>query len=160
MLATVFVGTDLGVPELAALQVALTVFSTLAFILDALAIAGQALIGHGLGANDPGRVSAITRRLILHGLVAGLALAVVIAALSPVTGFVFTSDPVVVGLISMTLFVMAFGLPLAGYVFVLDGVLIGAGDVRYLAVTGFVNLAMYLPLLLLVPLASADTALY
>lgn len=160
MLATVFVGTDLGVPELAALQVALTVFSTLAFILDALAIAGQALIGHGLGASDSPRVTAITRRLILHGLTTGLALGVIVAALAPVTGFVFTSDAVVRDLIAVTMFVMAFGLPLAGYVFVLDGVLIGAGDAKYLAITGFVNLAMYLPLLLLVPLAADGTGLY
>jgi Na+-driven multidrug efflux pump len=32
-------------------------------------------------------------------------------------------------------------------VFVLDGVLIGAGDAKYLAVTGLINLACYLPLL-------------
>ena len=44
---------------------------------------------------------------------------------------------------------LALAQPIAGYVFVLDGVLIGAGDVRYLAWTGIVNLAAYLPLLLL-----------
>ena len=31
--------------------------------------------------------------------------------------------------------------------FVLDGVLIGAGDARYLALAGVVNLVVYLPLL-------------
>ena len=36
--------------------------------------------------------------------------------------------------------------PLGGYVFVLDGVLIGAGDARYLAVTGLVNLVVFIPL--------------
>jgi Na+-driven multidrug efflux pump len=46
---------------------------------------------------------------------------------------------------------MAVGIPLAGFVFVLDGVLIGAGDARYLALTGVVNLAVYVPLLLAVP---------
>jgi len=45
------------------------------------------------------------------------------------------------------LLVMAAGIPVAGYVFVLDGVLIGAGDARYLALTGVLNLAVYLPLL-------------
>ena len=83
MLATVFVATDLGVTELATLQIALTVFSTLAFILDSLAIAGQALIGHGLGADDVPRVSAITRRLIGQGLLSGLLLAFVILAAGP-----------------------------------------------------------------------------
>jgi len=46
--------------------------------------------------------------------------------------------------------VLAAGQPLAGYVFVLDGVLIGAGDARYLAIAGVVNLAAYLPLLMAV----------
>jgi Na+-driven multidrug efflux pump len=36
--------------------------------------------------------------------------------------------------------------PVAGLVFVLDGVLIGAGDARYLAWTGLVNLAAFAPL--------------
>src|SRR5690606_29460927 len=97
---------------------------------------------------------------ILHGLLTGVVLGVIVAALAPVTGYVFTGDAVVHGLIAMTMFVMAFGLPLAGYVFVLDGVLIGAGDAKYLAITGFVNLAMYLPLLLLVPLAPTEAGLY
>jgi Na+-driven multidrug efflux pump len=48
------------------------------------------------------------------------------------------------------LLVMALGVPLGGFVFVLDGVLIGAGDARYLALTGILNVAVFLPLLLLV----------
>lgn len=150
MLATVFVATDLGVTELATLQVALTVFSLLAFILDALAIAGQALIGHGLGAADVPRVSAVTRRLVGHGILGGVGLGVVVAALAPFAGPVFSSDAAVHGLLAVTMLVMAAGIPLAGYVFVLDGVLIGAGDARYLAITGVVNLLVYAPLLWLI----------
>lgn len=159
MLATVFVATDLGVTELAALQIAMTIFSTLAFILDALAIAGQALIGHGLGASAVDRVSAITRRLIQHGLVFGLALGVVIAVLAPFAAPVFTSDQGVRDAVTLTLFIMAAGIPLAGYVFVLDGVLIGAGDARYLAITGLLNLAIYLPLLVWLDLARPEPPL-
>lgn len=159
MLATVFVGTDFGVTELAALQIAMTIFSTLAFILDALAIAGQALIGHGLGASAVDRVSAITRRLIQHGLVFGLALGLVIAVLAPFAGPVFTSEQAVRDAVTLTLFIMAAGIPLAGYVFVLDGVLIGAGDARYLAITGILNLAIYLPLLVWLEAARPNPAL-
>ena len=159
MLATVFVGADLGVTELATLQIALTVFSTLAFILDSLAIAGQALIGHGLGADDVPRVSAITRRLIGQGLLSGLLLAFVILALAPLLGPVFSSDPAVHRMLTSTMLVMAGGIPLAGYVFVLDGVLIGAGDARYLAISGAVNLAMYAPLLIWVDVAQPDAGL-
>ncbi|HLT66254.1 MAG TPA: MATE family efflux transporter, partial [Microbacterium sp.] len=40
-----------------------------------------------------------------------------------------------------------------------DGVLIGAGDARYLALTGIVNLAMYAPLLAWVAVAAPDNAM-
>ena len=147
MLATVFVATGFGTSELATVQVALTIFSTLAFVLDALAIAGQAMIGHGLGASDVPRVRAITRRLLRFGVGGGALLGLGVAALAPVLPFVFTTDASVTGPLTAVLLVMAVGIPVAGYVFVLDGVLIGAGDARYLALTGILNLAVYLPLL-------------
>ena len=147
MLATVFAGSLLGASGLATLQVALALFSLLAFVLDSLAIAGQAMIGHGFGAADVGRVSQITHRLIRFGLLAGLAIGAVVAALSPVIGRVFSSETPVLVALPPVLLVMALGVPISGFVFVLDGVLIGAGDSRYLALSGLVNLAVYLPLL-------------
>ena len=56
MLATVFAASRLGVTGLATLQVALALFSLLAFVLDSLAIAGQAMIGHDLGAERRGPI--------------------------------------------------------------------------------------------------------
>lgn len=159
MLATVFVATDLGVTELATLQIAMTVFSLLAFILDALAIAGQALIGHGLGSSNLPKVMSVTRRLIQFGIGSGGALGVLVALLAPVAGPVFSGDQSVRELLTLTMLVMAFGIPLAGYVFVLDGVLIGAGDARYLALTGILNLVVYLPLLILVNLLRPEPEL-
>ncbi|MEY2847593.1 MAG: hypothetical protein RI885_258 [Actinomycetota bacterium] len=147
LLATVVVATGQGVTQLATMQIALTVFFTLAFALDALAIAGQAMIGHALGAADVVRVTAITRRLVFFGLMGGAALGVLIAAVSPFAGAVFTSDAAVGAAVTPVLLTMAAGVPIAGLVFVLDGVLIGAGDARYLALTGIVNVAVYLPLL-------------
>lgn len=159
MLATVFVATDFGVTEVATLQISMTIFSTLAFILDALAIAGQALIGHGLGTDDVARVGAITRRLIVHGVLAGVLLGLAVALLAPVLGPVFSNDPEIHRALTATVLVMGLGIPLAGFVFVLDGVLIGAGDARYLALTGLVNLAMYAPLLGWLEIARPDNAL-
>jgi len=46
--------------------------------------------------------------------------------------------------------VLGASVPLGGLVFVLHGVLIGAGDARYLALTGLVNLAVFVPLALAV----------
>jgi len=159
-LASVAVATSFGVIELAAFQVATTLFFTLAFILDALAIAGQALTGHSLGAADVPRVRDIMRRLIQWGIGSGVVLGILLAASSFVLGPVFTSTTEVQDALAAVALLMAVGVPLAGYVFVLDGVLIGAGDAKYLAITGLVNLGVYLPLLAAVYFfASGDSAI-
>ena len=160
LLATVVVGSALSVAELGALQIGLALFSLLAFGLDALAIAGQAMIGAAFGAVDRARVVAITRRLILFGVAGGVGLGVVVAALSPVLGLVFTSDTDVTDAVVPVVLLLALGTPLAGFVFVLDGVLIGANDSRYLAVSGILNLAMYLPLLWLAAQSQSLVALW
>jgi len=147
ILVTTFVATAAGTTELATIQIGMTLFFTLAFVLDSLAIAGQALIGHGLGAANVTRVRAVTRRLTALGVGFGVVLGLLIAALSPVLGGLFTSDAAILTALPGLFVVMAVGVPIAGFVFVLDGVLIGAGDARYLALTGLVNLAIYLPIL-------------
>ena len=158
MLLTVAVATALGTEELAGYQVVFTLFSTAAFALDALAIAAQALIGKHLGAGEPAAVRFVLRRTLQWGALFGVAVGGVIAALSGVIGIAFTGDPALAALIQPALLVLAVAQPLAGVVFVLDGVLIGAGDVRYLAITGVVNLACYVPLLWWVVAAGADGA--
>lgn len=147
ILATVIVVTAQGPTNLAAHQLAMTLFTFLAFALDALAIAAQALIGKELGAENMAEVRALTRTMIRWGLVFGLLTGVLLAAISPAVGWLFTSDPGVHAALTAALLVMALGQPLAGYVFVLDGVLIGAGDARYLALVGLLNLVVYFPLL-------------
>lgn len=146
MLLAVFAATRLGPDELAAFQVTMTVFATLAFALDALAIAAQALIGKGLGAGDLENVRAVLRRCVQWGIGAGAVLGVVTIALSPFAAGVFTSDASVAALLPLSLAIVGAGAPLGGYVFVLDGVLIGAGDARYLALTGLANVAVFVPL--------------
>ncbi len=151
LVVTVVVATGLGTVELAAAHVWFAVYSLLALALDALAIAGQALVGHGLGSSDVARVRATTRRLVGWGVVVGAVLALVLVALAVPLSVVMTSDAAVRDALPATLVILALGLPLAGLVFVLDGVLIGAGDGRYLAVTGILNLLVYLAVLALVP---------
>ena len=151
LIVTVVVATGLGTVELAAAHVWFAVYSLLALALDALAIAGQSLVGHGLGASDVARVRATTRRLVGWGVVVGGVLALVLVALAVPLSLVMTSDAAVRDALPATLVVLALGLPIAGLVFVLDGVLIGAGDGRYLAFTGILNLLVYLAVLALVP---------
>ncbi len=149
LLATTAIATQAGTTTLASTQIAFTLFSTLAFALDALAIAGQAMVGKALGAGDAAHAHAVTRRLQRWGVGFGCVVGALLLSLAWVLGGVFTSDPGVLASLPVALVLLALAQPIAGYVFVLDGVLIGAGDVRYLAWTGLINLAVYLPLLLL-----------
>ena len=156
ILATVVVVTAQGPVNLAAHQLAMTVFTFLAFALDALAIAAQALIGKELGASRPAAVRELTGTMVRWGLGFGVLTGALLAVAAPWAGLLFTSDAEVRGALTLALWVLAAGQPLAGYVFVLDGVLIGAGDAKYLALAGVVNLAAYLPLLLAVRQSGAD----
>lgn len=146
LLLATWAATSLGRDELAAYQVAITIYFTLGFALDALAIAAQALIGKGLGAGDVAQVRAVLRRCIEWGIAAGAAVGVLVIATAWALPALFTSSAEVAALLPPSLVVLGLSAPLGGLVFVLDGVLIGAGDARYLAWTGLVNLAAFVPL--------------
>lgn len=148
LLLATWAATSLGPDELAAYQVAITIYFTLGFALDALAIAAQALIGKGLGEGAVEQVRAVLRRCVQWGVWSGAALGALVVATAWVLPAVFTSSPEVAALLPPSLVVLGLSAPLGGLVFVLDGVLIGAGDARYLAWTGLVNLAVFVPLAL------------
>lgn len=150
MVLAVYAATALGPAQLAAFHVAMTLFATMAFALDALAIAAQTLIGSALGAGDTARTQAILRRCLQMGIAAGVLLGVLVMAGSTVLGAVFTGDAMVRELLPPTLLILGLSVPLGAVVWVLDGVLIGAGDMRYLAIAGVINLAVFGPLALLV----------
>ncbi|PRB04319.1 MATE family efflux transporter [Microbacterium sp. MYb64] len=150
LLATVGIATGIGTRELAGWQVVFTIFSAAAFALDALAIAAQALIGKSLGAADPNGARHVLARTVAWGAWFGVIVGVLIAALSSVIGLAFTGDPALAALIQPALIVLAIAQPIAGIVFVLDGVLMGAGDARYLAIAGGLNLVPFLPALAII----------
>jgi putative MATE family efflux protein len=145
LLVMTYGATALGEDDLAAMQVAMTIWTFLAFTLDAIAIAAQALTGRFLGAGDVTGTRAITRRMLRWGLVSGVVTGVGLALVSPLLGGLFTTDAGVRALLPPVLLVAALAQPLAGVVFVLDGVLIGAGDGRYLAWAGLVVLVVFAP---------------
>lgn len=130
-------------------QLALTLWGFLAFVLDAVAIAAQAITGRHLGAGDVAATRAVTSRMVGWGVVSGVVTGVLLAASSPWLGALFTPDRDVQEALVPVLLVAAAAQPVAGVVFVLDGVLIGAGDGRYLAVAGLVVLCGYAPVVLL-----------
>jgi putative MATE family efflux protein len=150
LLVATYVASAAGTVAIAAHQVAFTVWTLLALALDAVAIAGQAIVGRALGAGDAEGARAATRRMMQWGLVSGVVLAVVVITLRAAFVPLFTDDPDVRALLSSVLVVAALFQPVNGVVFALDGVLIGAGDGSYLALAGVLTLAAFLPLAVLV----------
>ncbi len=144
-LAAAAVAARLGDDELAAYHVTATLFFALALALDALAIAGQALLGKTLGAGDVAASRYITRQLVVWSVWLGVALGVIVLALRPFLPTWFSTSESVIAIISGALIVVAVQQPLAGAVFALDGVLIGAGDTRFLAWVHIFVLIAFLP---------------
>jgi putative MATE family efflux protein len=134
-----------GTSQLAAYGVGSRIWLFLAFALDAIAIAGQAITGRHLGASDTQAALSATRRMVGWGLSAGVVFGVVVLGVRPWLPELFTHDPAVRNLLLGSLIVIAVMQPVAGVVFVLDGVLIGAGDLRYLAMAGTLTMMVFLP---------------
>ncbi|MFB6931653.1 MATE family efflux transporter [Streptomyces sp. HUAS 31] len=150
MIATA-VAARLGDADIAAHQIILSLWSLLAFALDAIAIAGQAIIGRYLGAGDAEGARAACRRMVEWGIAAGVVLGLLVVISRPLFLPLFTSDSVVKDTALPALLVVALSQPICGVVFVLDGVLMGAGDGPYLAWAMVVTLAVFTPVALLVP---------
>jgi putative MATE family efflux protein len=121
-----------GDASLGAHQVAFQLWLFLSLVLDAIAIAGQVLVGQSLGAGRGEEAFAESVRMIWLSVVAGALFAGVMLATSSVVPKAFTSDHEVLAKTAVIWPVFALMQPVNGAVFALDGILIGAGDVRYL----------------------------
>jgi putative MATE family efflux protein len=122
-----------GSASLGAHQIAFQLFVFLALVLDAIAIAGQVIVGRMLGASDGEGARAAARRMIGWSLVVGCAFGVALLALHDVLPRLFTGDERVVDKAQELWPLFALMQPAGAVVFALDGILIGAGDARYLA---------------------------
>ncbi|MFF3740589.1 MATE family efflux transporter [Streptomyces sp. NPDC002566] len=160
MIATA-VAARLGDADIAAHQIILSLWSLLAFALDAIAIAGQAIIGRYLGAGDAQGARAACRRMVEWGIAVGVVLGVLVVVSRPLVLPLFSGDPIVKDTALPALLVVALSQPICGVVFVLDGVLMGAGDGPYLAWAMVLTLAVFAPVAVLVPvLGGGLTALW
>ena len=122
-----------GVTAVAAHQVAAQLWTFLALLVDALAVAAQALVSKHLGADDPETARAVANRLLQWGLAVGVALGLGFWSLRPVLPDFFTNDPdTIQALRDVYLFVVVLQ-PLNGLVFVGDGLYMGAEAFSYLA---------------------------
>jgi putative MATE family efflux protein len=138
----------IGAPTVAAHQIAFQLFGFLALLLDAIAIAGQVIVGRALGAGDADEAYAAARRMIEWSLAAGLVIGGVFLALVDVVPRAFTSDPRVIDQAQDLWPLFCAMWPVAAVVFALDGILIGAGDTRYLALAMVVAFLAFAPIVL------------
>jgi putative MATE family efflux protein len=145
LLAATAVATRLGTTEVAAHQIGFEIWTFLAYVLDAIAIAGQAIVGRALGAEDARAARGASRRMIEWGVAAGVVLGVLVLALRSVLPHLFSGDAAVTDLTVFVLVWVAVLQPVNAVAFVLDGVLIGAGDMRFLAWAMAGAAALFIP---------------
>jgi putative MATE family efflux protein len=137
-----------GDAPLAAHQIAFQLFIFLALVLDAIAIAGQVIVGRMLGAGDAAGAHAAAARMIAWSALVGALFTVLLLALEPWVPRLFSDDPAVVHAARSIWILFALMQPLAGAVFALDGILIGAGDTSYLMWSMLGAAAIFIPIAL------------
>jgi putative MATE family efflux protein len=123
----------IGSASLGAHQIAFELFTFLALVLDAIAIAGQVIVGRALGAGDGALAREASQRMLVLALALGCALGLALLALRGPLPHLFTDDPRVLHRAHQLWPLFALMQPIGAVVFALDGILIGAGDGRFLA---------------------------
>jgi putative MATE family efflux protein len=122
----------MGDAQLGAHQIAFQLFIFLALVLDAIAIAGQVIVGRMLGAGDAEGAHASALRMIWWSVAVGAMFGLVLLPLRHVVPRAFTGDAAVLAQAAKLWPFFALMQPLGGAVFALDGILIGASDTAYL----------------------------
>ncbi len=150
LVLTTWVAAGKGAVALAAHQVTWNIWGFLNFALDAVGIAGQTLIGIALGAGALHEVRALVRRMLWWSLGAGVVLGGGVILVRGPLASLFSPDEEVRSGVTAALLIIGCTLTIAAYVCLADGILMGAGDGRYLARVGVLNLIVYVPLALVV----------
>lgn len=127
------VATRLGPAEVAGHQVAIQLWLLLALLVDAVAVAAQALVARYRGAGDPQVLRQVTHRLLGWGLAMGLLLAGVFFLLAPWLPRLFTDDPASLAQVGALMVFVVWMQPLNALVFVWDGIFMGFEAFRFLA---------------------------
>jgi putative MATE family efflux protein len=141
---------------LAGFAIAFQIWITLAYVVDGLEVAGQALVGHSLGAGDALGSRRVGRRILFWALGLGLVTGVVLWAVRTPLVAVFTPDPNVRAVAVTSLAWVALMQPMNSVTFSLDGILVGAGDLWFLAIAMVGAAVCFVPMAVLVA-TRADT---
>ncbi len=147
------VATRVGTVQVAAHQVGSQLWLLLALIVDALAVAAQAMVARYRGAGEPRTAREAANRLLAWGLGTGAVLSLLFLLLRDLLPQLFTTDPDALAAVATIMPFVIWMQPLNALVFVWDGVFLGAEDFRFLAVQmALSGLAAAIVLSLVLPL--------
>jgi len=144
------IAARLGPVALGGQQVAMRVWYLLALLLDALAVPAQVYVSSSLGAGDLAGAHRVGRRTLRLGLIAGVGLGVVTAALAFWVPALFTGDAAVRHAAVVALLVAALTQPVAALAFVLDGLILGVSDYAAMRRAMILAIGGYVPVTVLV----------
>ncbi|XP_034705183.1 protein DETOXIFICATION 43-like [Vitis riparia] len=123
----------LGSIPMAAFQICLQVWLTSSLLADGLAVAGQAILACAFAEKDYVKATAAATRVLQMTFVLGLGLVLLVGVGLKFGAGVFTRDPHVLQLISISIPFIAATQPINCLAFVFDGVNFGASDFAYTA---------------------------
>lgn len=146
IVATTATAARHGATALGAHQLTFEIWNFAAMSLDAIAIAGQAMIGRFLGAGDLTSAKSVGGRMLGWGTTYGILLGLIMLLFHRWIPTWFTNDRDVVTLTASLLIIAAIAQPVNGLAFVLDGLLIGASDMAFLAKAMVIATSGYLGL--------------
>jgi putative MATE family efflux protein len=149
-LTTTAIAARLGPVPLGAQQIAMRVWYLLALLLDSLAVPAQVFVSSHLGAGDRPGAYRVGQRTLRLGLLAGIAVGAVTAALAFVVPCLFTPDEAIRHAATIALLVAAATMPATALAFVLDGLVLGLADYVAMRRAMIVAVFAYLPLAALV----------
>jgi putative MATE family efflux protein len=127
-MAVTAIAARLGPTDLAGQQIAMRIWYLLSLLLDSLAVPGQVYVSSSLGAGRREEALHVGQRTRRYGLMAGVVLGLVTAALAVTAPGWFTSDAAVAHAATVALAASALTQPLAAMAFVYDGLILGLSD--------------------------------
>lgn len=112
----------LGTVEVAAFEIGRQIFALFARLLDAISVAAQSLVSLALGKGDVSLARKTANRILQLGIAMGCGFVGLLMLTVNNAPGLFTSNPAVKKMVSMTFPFMAFVQPINGLVFVFDGI--------------------------------------
>jgi putative MATE family efflux protein len=143
------IAARMGDAQIGAHQIGSQLYFFLALVMDALAIAGQVIVGRALGAGDADGAYAAALRMVGWSVAVGVAFLAQLLPLQDVLPRAFTGDARVLHEARELWPFLALMQPIGGAAFALDGILIGASDTRYLMWSMLVASAVFITLAVL-----------